>query len=39
MTGITQKSCVALFTLWYLKKTFFVKCESTETHKKLQVEI
>ena len=23
MTGLTQKSCVALFPLWFLKNTFF----------------
>ena len=44
MAWITQKSCVALFTLWSLKTIFLFlfflggerqsRCESTETHKK-----
>ena len=40
MAGITQKSCVALFPLWSLKKNFFGwqnNCESTETNEKFRV--
>ena len=40
MAGITQKSCVALFSLWSLKKFFLEwdnRCESTETYKKFGV--
>ena len=45
MAGITQKSCVALFSLWSLKKKISVsvfggrrwsRCESTKTHTKNQ---
>ena len=42
MAGITQKSCVALFSLWFFKKNFggkWSRCEPTETHKKLKLEI
>ena len=40
MARITQKSCMALFPLWSLKKTFLGgqnKCESTETNEKSRV--
>ena len=42
MAGITQKSCVALFPLWSLKKKLGGgggknKCDSTETNEKFRV--
>ena len=38
MAGITQKSCVTLFSMWYLEKTVvaYIDVKQQETYEKLK---